>query len=125
MAVYYPASLIQQRWDDVLGILNEEYNGGYDFTSFQWYRNGTAIQDATGSYYYTPDKLQPGDEYVVELMQPGEERGLKTCAYVVPAPAQSAPIKSQKILQNGQLRIVIGDYLYNAQGILIEINNSK
>ena len=125
LVIYYSASLIQQRWDDVLGILNEEYNGGYDFTSFQWYRNGTAIQDATGSYYYTPDKLQPGDEYVVELMQPGEERGLKTCAYVVPAPAQSAPIKSQKILQNGQLRIVIGDYLYNAQGILIEINNSK
>ena len=120
LVIYYSASLIQQRWDDVLGILREDYNGGYDFTSFQWYRNGSAIKDATDSYYFTPDKLQPGDEYVVELKQPGEERGLKTCAYVVPAPAQSVPVKSQKILQNGQLRIVIGDKLYNAQGVLIE-----
>ena len=120
LVIYYSASLIQQRWDDVLGILKEDYNGGYDFTSFQWYRNGNAIKDATDSYYFTPDKLQPGDEYVVELKQPGEERGLKTCAYVVPAPAQSVPVKSQKILQDGQLRIVIGDKLYNAQGQRIE-----
>ncbi|MBO7458023.1 MAG: hypothetical protein J6T80_02045 [Paludibacteraceae bacterium] len=120
LMVYYPASLIQQRWDDVLGILNSEYNSGYDFREFQWYRNNVAIEGATEPYLYEPDKLKPGDEYSVELKQPDEERSLRTCAYIVPAPASMTPQTiRQKMLRDGRLVIIVGDAIYNAQGQII------
>ena len=118
LTIYYSASLIQQRWDDVLGILNADYNSGYDFREFQWYHNGEAIEGATDSYYYAADKLKPGDEYSVALKEPGDERSLLTCVYVVPTSA-SAPAKSQKIMQNGNIYINVNGRTYNAQGVLV------
>lgn len=119
--IHYPSALIQQRWDDVLGILNSEYNGGYDFTAFQWYRNGQLIEGATGSYYFTEDKLQPGDEYAVLLYLDDNQRPISTCVYVVPA-AQSAPQNAapQKMLQNGRLVVIRDGVRYNIMGIRIE-----
>lgn len=119
LTIYYSSSLIQQRWDDVLGVLNSEYNGGYDFREFQWYHNGQPIEGATDSYLYAQDKLQPGDEYIVELKLPGEERGLKTCAFVVPK-RNEAPASTQKVMQNGNFYILVNGHLYNAQGLLVK-----
>lgn len=120
VAVYYPASLIQQRWDDVLGILKAEFNGGYDFVAFQWYRNGQAIIGATEPYLYVEQKLKAGDEYSVELQQANETRMLRSCAYTVPAYAPAPErVQQQKILNNGQLMLIIGGKVYNAQGQLI------
>ena len=119
--IHYPASLIQQRWDDVLGVLNSVYNGGYDFTGFQWYRNGEVIDGATDSYYFTPDKLQPGDEYAVLLYIDEEQRPISTCVYVVPARGNNAPESApKKVMQEGRLMIIVGDKIYNAQGNRIE-----
>lgn len=115
LIVQHPATLIQQRWDDVLGILNADYNGGYDFVTFQWYRNGVAIDGATEAYLYVEDKLQAGDAYSVELMQPGEQRALSTCEYKVPASA-AAPAQKQKMIRNGQLILIIDGKTYNTQG---------
>lgn len=115
LIVQHPATLIQQRWDDVLGILNADFNGGYDFVTFQWYRNGVAIDGATEAYLYVEDKLQAGDAYSVELMQPGEQRALSTCEYKVPASA-AAPAQKQKMIRNGQLILIIDGKTYNTQG---------
>lgn len=121
VTVYYSSALIRQRWDDVLGVLNADYNGGYDFRFFQWYRNGVAIEGAVEPYYYTADKLKQGDTYVVELKQTEEERALKTCAYTVPKvaalPAAEAP---QKVMQNGTMYIIVNGKKYNSQGILVK-----
>lgn len=117
LMVYYPASLIQQRWDDVLGILNEEYNGGYDFRTFQWYHNGEAIAGATEPYLYVEQLLTPGDRYRVEMKQPGEERALSTCEYIVPDRPSNAPAAApQKQLQNGRIYINVNGCTYNAYG---------
>jgi len=44
--------LVLQRWDDVVVVNNNpDNNGGYTFTSYQWYRDGELIQGATGQYY--------------------------------------------------------------------------
>lgn len=120
VTVYYSASLIQQRWDDVLGILNQTYNGGYDFQEFQWYCNGKALDGATGSYFYTADKLTPGDEYCVALKKPGDERSLMTCPYIVPAPVAAQPVQSKKMIQNGNIYIIVNGKTYNAQGVLVK-----
>ncbi|MCM1035320.1 MAG: hypothetical protein NC038_06990 [Paludibacter sp.] len=52
--VNLPSSIVQTKWDNVLAVLNEKYNGGYTFRSFQWYADGTPIQGATQSYYHAP-----------------------------------------------------------------------
>lgn len=120
LIVHYSSSLIQQRWDDVLGILNADHNGGYNFTTFQWYRNGKAIEGATEPYYYTKDKLQSGDTYSVELKQDGDNRALATCAFVVAPTTKSSNSSVRKIIQNGNIYIIINGRTYNAQGVLVK-----
>ena len=120
LAIYYSSSLIRQRWDDVLGILNAEYNGGYDFQSFRWYRNGVAIEGATDPYLYVQEKLKPGDIYTVELGLEGDERLLSTCGYTVPAQQQSpAATTSIKMIQGGEMYIYVNGQIYNAQGVRV------
>ncbi len=38
MLVEYPEFVIAQRWNDVLALKNEYFNGGYEFSKFQWYK---------------------------------------------------------------------------------------
>jgi len=68
-------SLIHRRWEnnsDVLVVSNyykcdgEGYfNGGYEFTSYQWYKNGQEIPGATQGFYQDP--LGLNGEYTVHL----------------------------------------------------------
>ena len=117
LMIHYSSSFIQQRWDDVLGVLNADYNGGYDFRTFQWYRNGIAIEGANEPYLYVEEKLKAGDKYAVELKLPGEEKALSTCEYEIPASANTAPAATpQKRLQNGSIFILVNGSLYNAYG---------
>jgi hypothetical protein len=75
--VYYPESVIAQRWNDVLAVRNSEYNGGYDFVAYQWYKNNEPIVGATSSILY--QDLDFDAEYAVLLTR---EDGVKemTCA---------------------------------------------
>ena len=117
MALRYSSSLIQQRWDDVLGILNADHNGGYTFSSYQWLRNGQPVAEAVLPYLYVPEKLRAGDEYAVMLYVEGDERGIPTCSYVIPATPVSAPaMQPQKRVENGRLVIRVGEHTYTAQG---------
>lgn len=63
--VRYASSITQQKWNDVIAILNSKYNGGYEFTSYQWYKDGQPIDGATGPYLYK--SLEMGSEYNVLL----------------------------------------------------------
>ena len=48
------SNVVEAKFDDVLALLNEKYNGGYYFQSYQWYADGELIPGATHSYYYAP-----------------------------------------------------------------------
>jgi hypothetical protein len=63
--VYYPDSVIAQRWNDVLAIRNDVYNGGYEFVAYQWYKNNMPIDGATSSILY--EDLDFDAEYSVML----------------------------------------------------------
>ena len=63
--VYYPSSVIAQRWNDVLAVRNSEYNGGYEFVDYQWYKNDEPISGATSSILY--EDLDFDAEYSVLL----------------------------------------------------------
>ena len=58
-------SLIHRRWEgyyDIVAVSNNYmnpespyYNGGYEFTSYQWFKNGVLIPGATQQYYQDPN----------------------------------------------------------------------
>jgi hypothetical protein len=78
--VLYPREVIVQRWGDVLAVTNEDYNGGYEFVAFQWYKNGVAIDSATSSILYVPEGLDLSAEYSVMLTREDDNVTLMTCS---------------------------------------------
>ena len=61
--VNYSHEIIAQKWNDVLALYNPYYNGGYEFSDYQWYKNGVEIDGATRSYVYFPEELDFSDKY--------------------------------------------------------------
>ena len=115
----YRATLIQQRWNDVLGILNEDYNGGYVFTAYQWYKADTPVADAVYPYYYEEGGLDGDAAYSVSLLREGDTRPIRTCDYrpVTFTPAQEGAEAPRKYLQGGHLYISVDGRVYDATGI--------
>jgi hypothetical protein len=79
---------IHVKWNDVIFVDNNS-NDATDlkFTSYQWYRNGKAIEGATGQYYYQEGGLN-GIYYVV--MQTTDGQQYISCEKVI-VPKTSAP----------------------------------
>lgn len=82
MVNYAADSVLAQRWNDVLAVKNlASITGHYDFRSFQWYKNGSAIPAEQGgnlSYIYlNSDVWDSTDTYHVELVNAA---GLKLCS---------------------------------------------
>ena len=79
----FPRTVLEQGWMDAIFVLTHDYNGGYDFTDFQWYKKGQMLVGETGPYLYQP--LEVGAEYSAMLT---EVSGLKlmTCPLIVEDP---------------------------------------
>lgn len=52
LPVFYPKTIMKQMWNDVIALLNERYNGGYLFSDYEWYKNGTLMPNETKSFIY-------------------------------------------------------------------------
>ena len=65
--IFYPSDVIVQRWNDVFGLRNRDYNGGYDFTAYQWYKDGSPIDGATSPTLYAPEGLDTTADYTMLL----------------------------------------------------------
>lgn len=55
--VLYPSYVLVQKFEDVLAVQNEYYNGGFRFTNYQWLKEGVIIEGETMPYYYLPEPL--------------------------------------------------------------------
>ncbi len=67
---YNPDKILKQKWNDVLVLYNEDYNGGYYFISYQWYKNGEPIKGENHSYLYLKDsEFNPDDLYSALLVR--------------------------------------------------------
>lgn len=119
------SNLIELHWNDLLSFLSPEYNDGITFLSYQWYREGVAIEGATKSYYYEPG-MQPDTQYSVRVtMADGREAWV--CPFtpwdVDPKNGNrqgtdnlSAGVQARKILRDGQLLIICNGKEYDARG---------
>ncbi len=85
-SVLYPSWVILQRWNDVLTITNNHFNGGYNFTHVQWYVNDQPVEGRGdyNSYYYAGDgqRLMPGTSYRAELTRADDGLTFSTCEYL-------------------------------------------
>ncbi len=81
--ILYPSWLIQQRWRDVMAIYNKNYNGGYDFSSIRWYKNGIEIQGkgAHNSYVQMSPVLEMATYYAL-VTRTDDGKALRTCDFV-------------------------------------------
>jgi hypothetical protein len=81
--VLYPASLIVQKWNDVLAIYNERYNGGMAFSSIRWYHEGRPVtaEGENSSYIYEFPNLSFGEAYWAELVRAEDNKTFRTCDF--------------------------------------------
>ncbi len=110
--VNYASAVVEQKWNDVLTVLSPKYNGGYEFISFQWYKNGKPISGATTSYLYEP--LDTTAYYHVVLTR-GDSIAVATCPVTpvlrtsvtkFPTLVQAAQQISANIPAKSQIRFV-------------------
>ena len=103
----YPATVLAQRWNDVIALKNADYNDiyhpgdGYVFTTYQWYKDGKAIDGATESYLFVEGGLDLSAAYSAEVTRADGQK-LMTCNYI--------PVKVEKISDIPTL-VKIGDKL--------------
>lgn len=76
----YSSSIIVQM-PGVLILKNSKYNGGYEFDSYQWYRDGQKIENATRSNLSVKEE-DLFHEFYVELVRTGETVPVCTCPIV-------------------------------------------
>ena len=130
--VCYSASIIQQR-PRLLMLLNEDYNGGYRFSHYQWYRDGEPVEGGTGpNLAMSIDDM--GHEYFVVLTREGETTPIRTCSvWYGKTPVEEVPVAEL----DGPLQVfnAVGIYLgevqhiselnYLSSGIYIVTNGNK
>ena len=75
----YPSDIIVQKWNDVLAVLAPEYNGGYEFSGYQWYKNGEPMEGETRPYIYVKPYLRSTDTYAVLLERASDGLKLHSC----------------------------------------------
>ena len=120
--VQYRSSIIEQKWNDVLALLNTRYNGGYTFSAYQWYKDGLPIEGATKSYLY--QELDMDAQYSVELTRP-DGVVMHTCPFqptlhtdIYPFPTLSQPMQKIRVRQSEEENTIIGVKIYTMLGEL-------
>ena len=101
----YPNTVLEQGWMDAIFVLTHDYNGGYDFTAFQWYKKGQILAGETGPYLYQP--LEVGAEYSAMLT---EVSGLQmmTCPLIIEEHTDIT-LYPTLVSRNGMLRVNVSE----------------
>lgn len=117
--INYPSSIFKYKFTNVLAVYNKEHNGGYEFTGYQWYLNGRAIEGATQAVYYHGKPFSVGDEVYVELT---DVNGLtlpscpQTIEEVPDYSPQPAEAQAQKMMLNNRIVIRQGGRTFDIYG---------
>ena len=94
----YPNTIFEQRYNDLIAVLTHDYNGGYDFSAFQWYKDGVLLPGETHSYLN--QSLSFESEYSVLLTN---TEGLQLMSCPIIAEDKSELSVYPTILKQGEL----------------------
>lgn len=124
MVVNYPSSVMEKRWDDVICVLTNNYNGGYDFVAYQWYKNGQPLVGETG--YYLNQPLDEEAEYSV-LLTEVDGTQLMSCPMVVESKEPDISVEPTLVKQRQPVRCYVPKnamvYLYDALGRMMMLES--
>jgi hypothetical protein len=122
--VYYPDSIMEQKWDDVIALLNDRYNGGFKFTGYQWHHNDVPLLNENYSYIYLNDNaLVVGDQYSV-LLTREDGTQISTCPFFARVPRPEVSQYPTIVQANHAIGINIKSEtaivrIYSVTGILV------
>lgn len=125
--IQYASSIIEQKWNDVLVLLNKEYNGGFNFIAYQWFKNGLPIEGATEPFLHEP--LDFTAEYNVLLMR--EDSVTQFSCSMTPVDRSSRQITPFPTYAHSlsKVRVRLGDdatlRCYSALGTLVSTTRLK
>lgn len=99
-----------------MAVYNEQYNGGYRFSEYRWYEDGTLMEN-TSSYLESP---RPDKEYYLYLVREGETAAFRTCAIHYDDPRDLEQVEAgdtpRKRIINGVLYIECHGARYDILG---------
>lgn len=81
--IHYPSWIIFQRWNDVLTLSNENFNGGYTFSNIRWFTSSGEIVSTMPypAYIYQPPHLEYNQPYWVELTREDDGKTFPSCPF--------------------------------------------
>jgi len=130
--------IVHQKFNNVLLINNNpQTNGGYEFVSYQWFKNGQLV--GTGQYYSAGDDLANSLDKSADFsvkMTTKDGKTLQTCSTKITTQKSLAARLYPNPIQSGQVITVEADYpaeelenmqisLYNVSGQLIKTLKSS
>jgi len=120
-------SVTVQKWNNLFLVNNNtQKNGGYNFTDYQWFKNGKPLPKDTLQFYsagpYRTDTLKTSDKYSIQMnyAKGDEQFRISTCegspkrSKANPAVSNSA-LKKQALGINGK-SAKLGAKIYNSKG---------
>ena len=123
LLVYYPSNIFKLKFGNVFAVYLPAFNGGYEFTGYQWYKDGQPIAGATSSVYHTEVPFPAGASYYV-LLTRKDGVVLPSCEQTIPEAADGSNVQkapaAEKVLRNSRLYIRVDDAVYNVYGNRIE-----
>jgi len=130
--------IVHQKFNNVLIVNNNpQTNGGYEFVSYQWFKNGQQI--GTGQYYTAGDDsgntLDPSADYSVKMITK-DGKTLQTCNAKIATQKSLAARLYPNPIQAGQVITVEADFpaeelenmqisLYSVSGQLVKTLKSS
>jgi hypothetical protein len=107
LVIFYPSSIMTQKFNDIIAVQNRYYNGGYDIEGYQWYHNNEIMVGEQGSYIYTKNgTLKIGDEYYVNITRI-DGSTMFSCPLVVGEPKQTVSTYPTVVTEGGSITIYV------------------
>ena len=124
--LYYPSATLDQK-NGVVAIMNDDYNGGYNFLSYQWYRNGERLDGETKSYVRVSDEEDMNAEYYVVVLRNEDNVVLRTCPIIYTGGGRREALdkvtedsKAVKVIRDGNLYIIRDGVWYTVLGTVMK-----
>lgn len=77
--VYYSASILESKFDNMITILSSDVNGGYEFDAYEWYREDELLEGENQAYYYLQGGTFGGECYYLRARRVDDGVWMRTC----------------------------------------------
>ena len=112
--ILYNEDVVTQRWNDVLAVRNSDYNGGFEFAKYQWYKRAANDADfmplSGDTLSYLHQLLDPHAVYAVGLTRQGETAEVLTCP-ITPEDYSQVPVVPTLVDKSQPMNIAARGYM--------------